>query len=464
MAQIRPKILLGYGRINQPLQVPIQDLLLTPTYQTFITTAATAATGTITVQDIVGFTTNQWLLIGDPGNQGSEIIKTHASTSPSGTTITLASNLVFAHGPNTPVYVINFNQVEFSHAATVSGVKSVLATSDIVADNPTTNYNDVANSSGYYFARFKNSTTSTFSSYSDPAPYSGYTQMSARSVIDKALQTINKKTSAVLSDDFAFMCIDDCQIECLREYQRWSFMQSFNTVVDESYENQLRVALPTNCDDQQTSRSIYGFRMGKKHNMQWIDKEEWNALMSGIAYTTLATSISVGATSIVLTNSQDFDDSGTVKIGANEYSYTANNTSTNTLTISASTTTNTAGEDVTQGASSGLPSYYTVFNGYIYFYPMVGSSYAGRNFYMDYYIKLTQTQNDSTEIVLPDPTVVQYYLSWRFLLKLNNGEETNASLAMYQHYVDRRNEMKKKEWINRKFIWKPWQDGYDSQY
>lgn len=462
--QIRPKILLGYGRINQPLQVPISDLLLTPTYQTFITTAATAGSGTITVQNITGFAVSQWLLIGDPGGQGSEIIKIHASTAPSGSTITLASNLVFAHGPNTPVRVILFNQIEFSHAATVSGVKSVLATSDIVADNLTTNYNDTANSSGYYFARFKNSASSVFSSYSDAAPYNGYTQLSARSVIDKALQTINKKTSSVLSDDFAFMCIDDCQMECLREYQRWSFMQSFNTIIDQSYENQLRVALPTDCDDQQTTRSIYNFRMGKKHGIQWIDKEEWDAIMTGIAYTTLATSIAVSDTSIVLTNSQDFEDSGSIQIGANVYSYSANDTSTNTLTISASTTTNTAGEDVTQGAGPGLPTYYTVFNGYAYFYPTVGAAYAGRNFYMDYYKKLTQTQNDSTEIVLPDPTVVQYYLSWRFLLKLNNGEETNASLAMFNHYVERRDEMKKKEWINRKFIWKPWPDSYDPQY
>lgn len=261
--QIRPKVLLNYGRINQPLQVQISDLLLNPTYQTLSIETANAGSGSINVANITGFAINQILLIGDPGNQNSEIIKTSASSAPSSGVLFFAGSLVFTHGPNTPIYVIPYDQIEFSHAATTGGLKSVLATSNVVADNDTTNYNDTTNTSGYYFARFKNTISSTFSEYSDPAPYDGYTQLSARSIIDNALQMVNKKTSEVLSDQFAFMQIDNCQIECLREFKRWSFMQSFNTIIGQTYNGQMRVALPTNCDDNQTTKSIYNFRIGK---------------------------------------------------------------------------------------------------------------------------------------------------------------------------------------------------------
>ena len=66
-----------------------------------------------------------------------------------------------------------------------------------------------------------------------------------------------------------------------------------------------------------------------------------------------------------------------------------------------------------------------------------------------------QIQRDSDTIVLPDPTVVQYYVAWKFLLRINNGEETDASKQMKQNYLDRRDRMKKEEWMNRKFIFKP---------
>jgi hypothetical protein len=453
--QIRPLIQLRYGRINEPVRIPMYPQLVDAT-KTFLIADTAEASGTLSVKNITGLAINQILLIGEIGNENSEIIKTHPTTAPTGNTVTLASNTIFPHSANTPVYVLKFDQVEISNAPTIGGVKSVLTTTALVADSETTDYNDTTSNAGYYYARFKNSITNVFSSYSDPAPYDGYTLYSARSIIDKAKNAINKfDDTQVLTDEFAFSELDNCQIECLREFKRWSFMQEFNTIIGEAIENQLRIALPTNCDDQETTKSIYNFRLGKNPDLIWIDKEEWDALMVGIAYTTLATSIALNDLTIVLTDSSDFDDEGVVYIGGNSYEYTNNNRATNTLTITAATTTNTAGEDVTQSPNTGLPTYFTVFGGYAYFYPQVSASYSGLNFYLDYYKSLTQIQRDSDNIVLPDPTVAQYYLEWKFLKKINNGSEDAASLGAKANYVDRREQMKRKEWINRKFIFKP---------
>src|SRR5690606_25756631 len=105
-----------------------------------------------------------------------------------------------------------------------------------------------------------------------------------------------------------------------------------------------------------TTKSIWHFRISRYPDMLWIDKEEWDALMQTIAYTQLSEDIDIGDSTITLVSSGDFKDTGTVKIGENEYPYTANNKETGVLTLTGvSTTENTAGEDVTEFGSPGLP-------------------------------------------------------------------------------------------------------------
>lgn len=448
-----------YGRQNQPIRVPIENMLVDPTAQTYLQQDTSAGSSTIPVQNISGFAVNQILLIGDPGNQNSEIINTHASTPPSGNTITLASATVNAHSASIPVTTFYYDKVQIFNAPTVSGTKTQLGSDlTIQANQTTTNYDDLAASTGFYFATWKNSISSAVSAYSEPSPVTAYTIMSARSIIDSALGMINKKTSSVLTDEYAFQMIDACQMEVLREFKRWSFMQSFNTIIGQAYTGGWKIAVPVNCDDQNTYKSLYNFRIGKELDMVWVDKEEWDDLIAGIAYSTLAVQANISDTTLTLVNSSDFDQQGTIQVGPNQYTWTANNTTTGVLTLGSGETVIAVapvGQDVFQFASLGLPTYWTIWAGYIYHWPAISSSYNGRNYYLDYYMSLTQIMSDYDQIVLPDPTVVQYYLAWKFLLKLNNGEETPGSTAHFNNYVLRREKMKQKESINRNFILNP---------
>jgi hypothetical protein len=58
--QIRPKLLITYGRQNQPLRVPGSDLLLNA-HKTFLTADMASGSGTLTVKNITGFAINQIL-------------------------------------------------------------------------------------------------------------------------------------------------------------------------------------------------------------------------------------------------------------------------------------------------------------------------------------------------------------------------------------------------------------------
>src|SRR3990167_11312777 len=144
-----------------------------------------------------------------------------------------------------------------------------------------------------------------FSAYSDATPVAGYSKLMARSIIDTALADINKdgpNRTDVLSDSYAFQQINNCQSEVLREMKRWSFMQSFDQVVTNTTVGAWRVALPTNCDDQNTNTSIWNLRLGTQPNMIWVDKAKFDEMTYQMPHTTANATASVGATTVDLTD------------------------------------------------------------------------------------------------------------------------------------------------------------------
>jgi hypothetical protein len=144
---------------------------------------------------------------------GAPVETDPAETDPTGTTVTLASNLVFTHPIYTKIQVLAYDQVEFSKAATVAGSKTVMATMGIAADSLETVYQDTTATSGYYFYRFKNSITTTYSDYSDPIPYNGFDEDTVEKAIKFALKK-NKLNGYSGSIDFDY-CIDEIN-SCLR--------------------------------------------------------------------------------------------------------------------------------------------------------------------------------------------------------------------------------------------------------
>lgn len=447
--QIRPKILLSYGRQQEPIRVPLSNLTqYAPT--TYVSGSVAAGIGSVPVQNGTLASTYLYAILGMVGSQNSELV---TISSVSGNTISTSAPL-YSHQDQEPVIFLNVNQVEISWNATASPVgNSILTTITLNPYFDVQTYYDTANTAGYYFARWKGAAFT--SPYSSPAPYGGYTLLSARAVIDKALSSINHEDDGDrLPDEFFFGAIDDCQTECLREYKRWSFMQKFNFPVAQAQTGDIKVAVPADLDDQNTTRSIYQFRIGKEDGLVWVDKEEWDGLMQGIAYTTLTQQVNIGDAVLNVQSANDFYPSGgTVQCGPTQFTYTS--TTATTLVLGTTSTVSVpVNTDVTLGMSLGYPVYFTVWGGYAYFFPGIGSSYSGRNYYMDYYSKQLMIQNDSDQIILPDPTVVQYYLQWKALLRIANGKSTSESELAFKKYMDRREKMKQKEWINYKTIWK----------
>jgi len=85
---------------------------------TFLSADASAGGSTLTVKSIIGFSGSKILLVGEWGQEDTEIIKMSSAT---GTTITLASTLTYAHNQGTKVYLLDFKS-----SATMVRMKSSL--------------------------------------------------------------------------------------------------------------------------------------------------------------------------------------------------------------------------------------------------------------------------------------------------------------------------------------------------
>ncbi len=538
MSQIRPFLEMRVGQQQQPLRVPISPLLVDAPNTTCIENTP-AGTVTLPLNNTEGFLDNYPILIGEPGNQTSEIV--YVTTVDSGQQVTLNSATIYPHSGGTPVYLLIFDHIELSHSDTLLGTKNFL-TNLTITTNGTTDYNDTISTGGFYFARYYQtfageisayslndngsgyavndvvtvfggnsdatarvtavdagavtgilllnrgtgytastydlhgagsetaqivvSSVSFYSPYSDEIPYEGYTVRSARAVIDSALSEINKEESKVLTDEFAFQQLDNVQTEVIQMLKRWSFMQLFDQTVGHTATGSWKFTLPTDIGYDQSNKSVYQLRVATQQRLIWVDKEKFDEFLVGVAYTTLALPAINGDSTLTLVDSTSFNslasqtlgDSGTVTIGANTYSYSANDTTTGVLTLASNVTADTvapAGADVFQGATQGLPNYWTTYGGVAYYWPIASQSYNGFQLLMDYYTKQIKITSDSDLVVFPDPTVAIYYLCWKFLKKLGNGQETPESQAYQALYEARKEIMRKKEVMNRTFKFRP---------
>lgn len=203
-------------------------------------TASASATGlTITVKNSEGIIDDDFIIIGKIGEKGAEIMQVNGT--PTTTVITVdrsggVSGLHMTHDEDTPVYKIDYDQVEFSHAATKTGGKTVLTTKSIQPTNVFTYYEDTTYTTGYGFCRFKDSVASTYSVYSDAIPYTGYTKQMLRMIRKKVRRLINEvdELNSAVTNDQIDDEIDSAQSEIAHD-RLWSFyecIRSFSTVAN----------------------------------------------------------------------------------------------------------------------------------------------------------------------------------------------------------------------------------------
>ena len=392
---------------------------------TYLTASVAAAGTALTVKSNLGFSNTDPqdnLLFEGWGSELAEIKRVNGAIT-AGASLTCQA-VTFAHGIDTPVYKTLFDQFEVSGSSTATGTKTVIATANINVTGQWSDYIVSGTTYSFYHVRWYNSlaTTVYYSSYSDAIAAAGYDPKNVGFIKKQAFDQMNELPGGRFDDQWIYDQIYLGELEVAKRLKRWSWLNVFDNDLGNITTGMRSVSLPSDIEDDETDKSILGLRIGKLDNMTYVDRPEFETLMDGVATTTLAAAISVGNTTVTLTDSRDFDTSGSINISGTSYSYTGNNRTTNVL---SGFTAFAAGVDnstqVWQGISFGEPRRYTVHSGTVYFDVPPSSDYSGRNIWLDYYKSPTRVDSDGDSISVNDPKVIISYLKMKIEERKQNG-------------------------------------------
>ncbi len=385
-------------------------------------TASVAATGTaLTVRNNAGFTNADLILYEGYGNANAELKALNAAVT-AGTALTSTAT-TFAHAIDCPINKVLWNQIEISGATTTTGTKTVIATISMDVTQLDTDYVVTGTTYTYYFVRYVNG--AVYSSYSDAIAATDFPPNTVGFVRRAAFENLDQPFEGKFHSQWLYDSLWQCEQDVLKQKRKWSCMVEQDYDLGDVTEGMASVALPTDIEDKQTNKAVLGVRIGNKENMEYVDNAEFSEIMLDVAHTTLASTAAVGATSLTLTDSNDFDDDGSVMIAGTEYAYTANNRTTNVLTgLTALTAEITAAVNIWQGIDEGEPTRYTVIDGYIYFDCPPDDTFADRNIWLDYYKGSQRYNSDGDELLMNDPGLYIYWIEMAIKKKKGNGELT----------------------------------------
>lgn len=434
--------------------------------QSSLKVTANSGDTSVSVYSIAEFAINKILLFGNLGEEGSEIIKTHASTAPTGNTVTLVSALQKSHPKDTPVYILPYDQIEISHADTIDGAKTVLITRNLNPENVALRYEDSTYTSGYYFSRYKETITNTFSTYSDPLPYEGYDSNMVGAIMNAAMVEMGKEFSDKITYETLIRSVNMCLRTIRGKLKRWSNNQEFDYNAGEIKRGETSKALPTTYYDKNSAKSLLSIRIGYSGTeLTYKDKREFNEMRESSSLTSVATQPSTGDTSIVLTSTSDLDESGTIDVFYNNerytITYTANNTSTNTLSGIPSSGTGSitvafpTSTIVWQNISENGIEYYSVWDGYIYFWGLPSEEQGGKDIFMDFYTDIIEVNSDTDVIPNAKYEMVIYWLKWEITNILERNGKSDLTDGNYLRFISTLTDAIRRESSGQKFKMKP---------
>lgn len=426
--QVLPKIRTRYGE-GVGVEVFIQPPDLSENEVTFITTDASSGASSYSVDNGLKFAIGEYIAVlpGGIGAEKAEINRIHTSSAPTASEITLASANNFAHNRGERIVSLPYNQIVIQRSTDSGSSYSDLATIDIRLDSTETYYAHTSGAStDYYRAKFYNSASTNTSAVSDGVIATGYADGTAGQIIRAALLSLGERIDGeVLTKEFLLQALHEAREEAdgHPNIQRWSFRTVFDYDFGDIIPGRYTLTVPTDLRVPDTYLNILSLRLGRDgQSLDPCDKRSLNRFYEGIAHSTLNGAITSASTSIILTSSGDFDESGSVDIAAESISgtidnaaYTTNTESSATLgTVTSIADSHSSGRDVWQGASFGLPTHYTVDNGTIIFSQPFADDFAGENIKGDYYAKLTRADSDGDALDEPWAAEVYIpYLKWR---------------------------------------------------
>lgn len=226
-----------------PETADLEKSYLNASYSTGITT--------IVVKNSDRFAVDDRLMIGEMGQEKTEVVTV---TAVSGQTLTTSAT-EFSHEADTPVYKLRFDQARFYRSTTTStGTYTLLDTVDLDVDNAnlSTLYDDTSGLTSYYYKMTVYHSISTLeSAFSDPIGGSGWRRDQVGNIIDEILQEVsdNNEQHVTRNELLGYFndVNDDLQGASARPYDFLRTRTAFTRTADTNY-----IDFPVDSDGRET--------------------------------------------------------------------------------------------------------------------------------------------------------------------------------------------------------------------
>jgi hypothetical protein len=356
-------------------------------------TAEVAAGGTSqTFADNSGLANADYLILGE--GETSEIVKINGAVT-YGTAVTTTA-CVFPHGYGTKVTLIRYNQVAIYGSSSASDAAPTIIGSAVDLD-VAHGFNVLVASTtyDYYYARYYNVGTTTYSQYSTSVASSGLSARARGELKKEFLSIYNEQIDDLITDDWLNRAINRWQRKLSERRKYWNVLKTSQTT--DLVEDQQAYSMPTDIQDF-SKDSIITVKIYNQPAIDPIDRKVFQDLTYDNIGTTVGTAIGLADPTVVLSDASDFPSSGSIHVEGDTIDYTGK--STNTLTgVTGITATHAAGKEVWSTYNKGQPSNYLIDpeTMKIKLNPVPDSTNAGKNMVIEYWQKFEDLATDASE-------------------------------------------------------------------
>lgn len=232
--------------------IPVYNPETTDLEKSYLSNPYPAGATSLEIKNNNRVTSNDRIMLGEMGNEATEIV-TVSAVSANGTTLTTGAT-VFPHSADDPVYVLRFDQVKF-YRSTDGGVNySILSTEAMDVDNAdlTTKYDDTSGLPAYYYKfSFYHSIDLVESDFSDVIAGTGWRREQFGRIIDEILQEVSdpQEMNITRTELLGYFndVNDDLQVSVAKPY---SFLYTRAALTRTAARNY--IDFPTDSDGKQT--------------------------------------------------------------------------------------------------------------------------------------------------------------------------------------------------------------------
>ena len=325
----KPKILAVDGSV-----IRIQHPDVNNYVRTYLSAQIAAAGTAMSVLDNNGFADNDWMVVGEVGDEKTETTDVNGAVT-RGTAMTVTNALSFAHELDAPVTRILERGIKIYGAATDGGSGTLIASIDALTasgrqladakmiewNKPYTEHNFVAGVDttdyDYFYVTFTDGTTE--SSASDYIASTGLGSTSAEAMIQGALDITGAQPSesGEVTWPFLIRSVQDWQDYVtqwvdtqsgIKKDWSWEYISDNTSLTLTTYENRYALSgLSSDLKYNESKQGVLNLILGK-YPTQYIPIDKFDRELEGRTFTQVATAASAGGITLVVDDITMFTD------------------------------------------------------------------------------------------------------------------------------------------------------------